>query len=256
MARFPEDWTKMFLWDYFDWCQLFLLFGSNFFQSNKYLKTLYLLSVNFTPRPSKQKVQNTTLEIHTGSICSSPAAYFEKCHPKPSLFSVIFFFRFWILVLSFSTCTQLSVSEFFSSWYNNAQLLTTTQGGQAITWRWLISIPNHGLWAGIYIQDFGPLQSKENFPLLWPENYKHSNTFFQEPNKEIPQLFRHLFWDLACAHNLDFGSIVYSLCYSPVHLLTLFLHVSLSSVPQSFPVSQAEMIRIWIISVDTLECHH
>lgn len=93
MARFPEDRTKMFLWDYFDWCQLFLLFRSNFFQSNKYLKTSYLLSVNFTPRPFELKVQNTTLEIHTGSICSSPAACFEKCHPKPSLFLVVLFFQ-------------------------------------------------------------------------------------------------------------------------------------------------------------------
>lgn len=93
MARFPEDRTKMFLWDYFDWCQLFLLFRSNFFQSNKYLKTSYLLSVNFTPRPSELQVQNTTLEIHTGSICSSPAARFEKCHPKPSLFLVVLFFQ-------------------------------------------------------------------------------------------------------------------------------------------------------------------
>lgn len=93
MARFPEDRTKMFHWDYFDWCQLFLLFRSNFFQSNKYLKTSYLLSVNFTPRPSELQVQNTTLEIHTGSICSSPAACFEKCHPKPSLFLVVLFFQ-------------------------------------------------------------------------------------------------------------------------------------------------------------------
>lgn len=73
---------------------------------------------------------------------------------------------------------------------------------------------------------------------------KHSNTFFQEPNKETPQLFRRLFWDLVCVHDLDFGSIVYSLCYSPVHLLTLFLSVSISSaVPQTFPVSQAEMME-------------
>jgi len=92
MARFPEDRTKMFLWDYFDWCQLFLLFRSTFFQSNKYLKTSYLLSVNFTPRPFELKVQNTTLEIHTGSICSPPAACFEKCHPKPSLFLAVLFF--------------------------------------------------------------------------------------------------------------------------------------------------------------------
>lgn len=91
MARFPEDRTKMFLWDYFDWCQFFLLFGGNFFQSNKYLKTSYLLSVNFTPRPFELKVQNTTLEIHRGSICSSPAACFEKCHPKPLLFLVVLF---------------------------------------------------------------------------------------------------------------------------------------------------------------------
>lgn len=93
MARFPEDWTKMFLWDYFDWCQLFLLFRSNFFQSNKYLKTSYLLSVNFTLRPFELKVQNTTLEIHTGSICSSPAACFEKCHLKPSFFLVVLLFQ-------------------------------------------------------------------------------------------------------------------------------------------------------------------
>lgn len=71
MARVPENWTKMFLWDYFDWCQLLLLFRNNFFQINKYLKTSYLLSVNFTPRPFELKVQNTAQEIHTGSICSS-----------------------------------------------------------------------------------------------------------------------------------------------------------------------------------------
>lgn len=84
----------MFLWDYFDWCQLFFLFRSNFFQSNKYLKASYLLTVNFTPRPFELKVQNTTLEIDTGSICSSPAACFEKCHLKPSLLLLLYIFFF------------------------------------------------------------------------------------------------------------------------------------------------------------------
>lgn len=105
---FPEDRTKMFLWDYFDWCQLFLLFRSNFFQSNKYLKTSYLLTVNFTPRPFELKVQNTTLEVHTGSICSSLSECFEKCHPEPLfiyLFNLrcYFFLGFWFCSLTFTS---------------------------------------------------------------------------------------------------------------------------------------------------------
>lgn len=54
---------------------------------------------------------------------------------------------------------------------------------------------------------------------------KHSTIFFQEPNKETTHLFRYLFQDLVHAHNLDFGSTIYGLCCSPVHLLTLFLSV-------------------------------
>lgn len=62
-----------------------------------------------------------------------------------------------------------------------------------------------------------------------------------------------LFWDLACVHNLDLWSAIYSLCFSTVpilfplfcpllpvlvHLLTLFLSISLSpAVPQTFSVS-------------------
>lgn len=43
---------------------------------------------------------------------------------------------------------------------------------------------------------------------------KHSNTFFHEPNNETPQIFRHLCWDLARAHNLDLGSTIYSVLLS------------------------------------------
>lgn len=56
----------------------FFAFGRHFLQSNEYLKAPYLLSVNFTPRPFEQKVQNTSWERHTSSICSSPNTYFEN----------------------------------------------------------------------------------------------------------------------------------------------------------------------------------
>lgn len=66
-----------------------------------------------------------------------------------------------------------------------------------------------GLWPTLIQREFptavtGKLHTK----------MKHSNTFFQEPNNETPQIFRHLCWDLARAHNLDLGSTIYSVLLS------------------------------------------